>query len=81
SIKSLTGHSLGAAGGLETIACVKVINEGVVPCTANLQTPDPDCDLDYVPNKPRKMEVKVAMNMNLGFGGHNAAVVLGKFEG
>ncbi len=81
STKGLTGHALGAAGGLETIACVKAINEGIVPHTANYTTPDPDCDLDIVPNTPRKMDVKVAMNMNLGFGGHNGALILKKFEG
>ncbi len=79
STKGLTGHGLGAAGGIETIACIKAITEGVVPCTANYTTPDPDCDLDIVPNVPRKMNVDVAMNMNLGFGGHNGAIVVKKF--
>lgn len=80
STKSLTGHAIGAAGGMETIACVKTITEGIMPCTANYTTPDPDCDLDYIPNTPRKKDVKVAMNMNLGFGGHNGAVIVKKFE-
>lgn len=79
STKGLTGHTLGAAGGLETIACIKAIQEGVVPCTANYTTPDPDCDLDIVPNVPRAMKVDVAMNMNLGFGGHNGAVIVKRF--
>lgn len=79
STKGLTGHGLGAAGGLETIACIKAINESMVPCTANYTTPDEDCDLDIIPNTPRKMEVNVAMNMNLGFGGHNGAVIVKKF--
>ncbi len=80
STKGLTGHALGAAGGMETIACIKAINEGIVPCTANYTTPDPDCDLDYVPNTPRKMKVDIAMNMNLGFGGHNGAIIVKRFE-
>jgi len=80
STKGLTGHGLGAAGGMETIACVKAINEGVAPCTANYTTPDPDCDLDYVPNVPRKMKIDAAMNMNLGFGGHNGAIIVKRFE-
>lgn len=80
STKSLHGHALGAAGGIETVICAKAINEGVAPCTANYTNPDPDCDLDIIPNEPRKMEIKAAMNMNLGFGGHNGAVILKKFE-
>ncbi len=80
STKGLTGHALGAAGGLETIACIKAINEGIAPSTANYTTPDPDCDLDYVPNTPRKMTINAAMNMNLGFGGHNGAIIVKRFE-
>ena len=80
SIKGTVGHNLGAAGAIETICCVKVINEGVIPPTINYETPDPDCDLDYTPNKARKADVKTALNMNLGFGGHNAAIVLKKYE-
>lgn len=75
STKSMTGHALGAAGGLETIATVFALQTGVVPGTMNYETPDPDCDLDYVPNAARECHPKVAMNINLGFGGHNAALV------
>ena len=75
SSKSMTGHLLGAAGGIEAVACVKAIESGVVPPTANYEEPDPDCDLDYVPNEKRVAEVKVAASNNLGFGGHNASLV------
>lgn len=66
SIKSMTGHSLGAAGALEAIACAKAIKEGVIPPTINYETPDPDCDLDYVPNKAIKHDINVAVSDNLG---------------
>lgn len=81
STKSLTGHALGAAGGMETVVCVKVLNEGVIPGTYNYEEPDPDCDLDYVPNQSRQQDVDVALNMNFGFGGHNAVLALKKFTG
>ncbi|MCF8564395.1 beta-ketoacyl-ACP synthase II [Alicyclobacillus tolerans] len=80
STKSMTGHLLGAAGGVEAVATVLSIQEGIVPPTINYETPDPDCDLDYVPNQARKMDVRVAMSNSFGFGGHNAAIVLKKFE-
>ena len=80
STKCVTGHTLGAAGGLEAIVAAKSIYHDVVPPTINYVTPDPDCDLDYVPNEKREMEVKAAMSTNLGFGGHNAAILFKKFD-
>ena len=70
---------LGAAGGLEAVVAAKSIADGVVPPTINYETPDPDCDLDYVPNEKRVMEVNGAMSTNLGFGGHNAAILFQKY--
>lgn len=81
STKGVTGHGLGAAGGFESIVCVQSIINGVVPPTINYETPDPECDLDITPNTAREMEVKVALNSNLGFGGHNGALLFSKFEG
>jgi len=78
--KGTTGHGLGAAGGFESIACVKAIQDGIVPPTTNYETPDPDCDLDITPNTAKEKPIKVAVNTNLGFGGHNAAIVFKKFE-
>jgi 3-oxoacyl-[acyl-carrier-protein] synthase II len=80
STKSVTGHLLGAAGGVEFIASCLSIRDNVVPPTINYEFPDPDCDLDYVPNVARKAEVKVALSNSLGFGGHNATVVVKKFK-
>lgn len=79
SIKGTIGHSLGAAGGLESIACVKTLQTGVIPPTINYEFPDPLCDLDCVPNTARQGKPEVAVNINLGFGGHNAALVFKKF--
>lgn len=79
STKSMTGHLLGAAGGVEAIVCVKAIQEGIVPPTINLKHPDPECDLDYVPNQAQKLNVDVAFSNSLGFGGHNACIVFKKF--
>jgi 3-oxoacyl-[acyl-carrier-protein] synthase II len=81
SIKSMTGHLLGAAGGVEFLACCLVIRDGVVPPTINYEHPDPDCDLDYVPNIARKAHVSVCMSNSLGFGGHNASLIVKKFIG
>jgi 3-oxoacyl-[acyl-carrier-protein] synthase II len=81
STKSITGHLLGAAGGAEMIVTALTIKEGVIPPTINYETPDPDCDLDYVPNKARAAKVDVAMSNALGFGGHNATLVAKKFSG
>ncbi len=75
STKSMTGHLLGAAGGIESVISIKVIETGLVPPTINLDDPDPDCDLDYVPNTAREMRVRTALSNNLGFGGQNAAIV------
>lgn len=80
STKCVTGHTLGAAGGLEAVVAAKSIFHNVVPPTINYSTPDPECDLDYVPNEKREMEVNAAMSTSLGFGGHNAAVLFKKFE-
>ncbi|WP_394172725.1 beta-ketoacyl-ACP synthase II [Guptibacillus hwajinpoensis] len=79
STKSMTGHLLGAAGAVEGVFCAKVLEEGILPPTINYETPDPDCDLDYVPNTARKAEVNAVMNNSLGFGGHNATLVFKKF--
>ncbi len=80
STKSLTGHMLGAAGGIEAIICVEAIRNGKIPGTWNYETPDPDCDLDYVPNQTMEREVTAAMSTNFGFGGHNAALAFKKFS-
>ncbi|MDR2980801.1 MAG: beta-ketoacyl-[acyl-carrier-protein] synthase II, partial [Puniceicoccales bacterium] len=79
STKSMTGHLLGGAGAIEAVASIMAIKHGVIPPTINYENPDPDCDLDYVPNVARKREVNVAISDNLGFGGHNAAVIFKKF--
>jgi len=78
STKSVMGHLLGAAGGVEMIACALAMKEGLIPPTINYETPDPDCDLDYVPNEARAAKIKVAMSNSLGFGGHNATLVVRK---
>jgi len=79
STKSVMGHLLGAAGGAELAVCALAIKEGVIPPTINYETPDPECDLDYVPNKPRAAKLRVVMSNALGFGGHNATLVVKKF--
>lgn len=76
STKSMTGHLLGAAGALEAMICVKVIQEGILPPTINYETPDPECDLDYVPNTARRKSVQHVMSNSFGFGGHNATIIL-----
>ena len=78
--KSMTGHLMGAAGAIEAIACALTIQNGLIPPTINYGEPDPDCDLDYVPNKAREKEVKVTISNTFGFGGHNATIVIRKFE-
>ncbi len=81
STKSMTGHLLGAAGAVESIACIMALKRGILPPTINYETPDPACDLDYVPNQARQCQVRYALNNSFGFGGHNAALVFGRFEG
>ena len=81
STKSMTGHMLGAAGAVEAIICAKAIEEGYIPATINYVNPDPECDLDIVPNEGRYQEVEYAMSNSLGFGGHNATIVLKKYNG
>ncbi|MFP3919075.1 beta-ketoacyl-ACP synthase II [Lysinibacillus telephonicus] len=80
STKSMTGHLLGAAGGVEAIFTALALKEGILPPTINLTTPDPECDLDYVPNKARQQYVEYAMSNSLGFGGHNASLLLRKID-
>jgi 3-oxoacyl-[acyl-carrier-protein] synthase II len=80
STKSMTGHLLGAAGGLEAIVCAKAIETGVVPPTINYDTPDPECDLDYVPNEARAMDVRLALSNSFGFGGHNVCLAIAALE-
>lgn len=81
STKSMTGHLLGAAGGIEAIACALAIENGVLPPTTNYETPDPECDLNYVPNKAITQPVQTAMSNSFGFGGTNATLIFNKFEG
>ena len=81
STKSALGHSLGASGGVEAVILCKTIESKVIPPTINLETPDPECDLDYTPNEARSRAVKVAMSNSFGFGGHNACIVVGRFDG
>jgi 3-oxoacyl-[acyl-carrier-protein] synthase II len=80
STKGATGHCLGAAGALEAIFALLAIRDGVLPPTINLETPDPSCDLDYIPNEARRAEVRTAVSNSFGFGGHNASIVLRRFE-
>ena len=81
STKSMTGHMLGAAGGAEAVFSVLALQNGVVPPTINYENPDPECDLDYVPNTAREKAIKSAMSNSFGFGGTNAVLVFRKFEG
>jgi 3-oxoacyl-[acyl-carrier-protein] synthase II len=80
STKSMVGHLLGAAGAVEAIFCVLALRDGVLPPTINQEEPDPDCDLDYVPNEARRQRVRTAMSNSFGFGGHNATLILKQFE-
>src|SRR3990172_1522674 len=80
STKSMTGHLLGASGALEAAVSVQAVKDGVIPPTINYDTPDPECDLDYVPNQARKVNINHAMSNSFGFGGHNATIIVSKFE-
>lgn len=80
STKSMTGHLLGAAGGIESVISLKTIEDSIIPATINYETPDEDCDLDYVPNEARKQNVNVVVSNSLGFGGHNVALVFKKYQ-
>ena len=80
STKGNTGHLLGAAGVVEALICAKAIEEQLVPPTLNYKVPDEECDLDIVPNEPRNVNLNVVMSNSLGFGGHNASIILKKYE-
>jgi 3-oxoacyl-[acyl-carrier-protein] synthase II len=81
STKSLMGHLMGAAGAVEAIACVKSLESGWVHPTINYEYPDPECDLDYVPNEARRLEPRVALSNSFGFGGHNGCLIFRRWEG
>jgi 3-oxoacyl-[acyl-carrier-protein] synthase II len=81
STKSMTGHLLGAAGGIEAIATTLALHHGILPPTINYETPDPDCDLDYVPNQARKVDVEYALSNAFGFGGTNATLAFRRYRG
>ena len=81
STKSMTGHLLGAAGGVETAICALVLAKNVLPPTINYETPDPECDLDYVPNQAREQRVDVVLTNSFGFGGTNATLILARYKG
>ena len=80
STKSMTGHLLGAAGGLESIFCIKALETGILPPTINLENQDPQCDLNYVPNKPQKTDPQFALNNSFGFGGTNSSTIFKKVK-
>ena len=80
STKSMTGHLMGAGGLTEAIACVMAVKEGILPPTIHLEAPDPDCDLDYVPNQARRKDIKAAMSNSLGFGGQNSSIIVSRYE-
>ncbi len=81
STKAMHGHLMGGAGALEAIASIQAIRTGIIPPTINYETPDPDCDLDYVPNEARQADVRVSLSNSVGLGGHNACVIFRRFEG
>jgi 3-oxoacyl-[acyl-carrier-protein] synthase II len=79
STKSMTGHIMGATGAIESVFCTLAIQNNIAPPTINYETPDPDCDLNYVPNEPQSRAIQVALNNAFGFGGHNAVLVFKEF--
>jgi len=81
STKSVTGHMLGAAGAIESIFTAYALRDGIIPPTATLQNPDPECDLDYVPVTSRRADIRYALSNSLGFGGHNVTIALKKYDG
>jgi 3-oxoacyl-(acyl-carrier-protein) synthase len=81
STKSMTGHMMGATGALEAIFCVQAMREGILPPTMHYQTPDPECDLDYIPNQAREKKITLALSNAFGFGGHNAVLAIRKYSG
>ena len=81
STKSMTGHTLGAAGAVEAVISILAIQNGIIPPTINLHHPDPECDLDYVPNEARRTTVNIAMSNVMGFGGHNTSLIFKRYEG
>jgi 3-oxoacyl-[acyl-carrier-protein] synthase II len=80
STKSVTGHCFGAAGAIEAMMCVLAVHNSMLPPTANYEVPDPECDLDYVPNEARQRQVDVALSNAMGLGGHNACVLVGRYS-
>ena len=80
SIKPATGHMMGASGALEVAICALTLDRGIAPPTLNYETPDPDCDLDYIPNQPRELDIEAALSVSVGLGGHNAAVLLKRYR-
>ena len=80
STKSMTGHLLGASGALEAVFSVRALQEGIIPPTINYETPDPECDLDYVPNQARKVDFDHVLSNSIGFGGHNATLIISRFK-
>lgn len=80
STKSMTGHMMGATGALEAIFCVQVVREGILPPTIHYETPDPECDLDYIPNQAREKNVDLAISNAFGFGGHNAVLAIRRYN-
>ena len=81
STKSMLGHAMGASGTLEAIACALTITHGIIPPTINYENPDPECDLDYVPNQARHQQVRTALSNSFGLGGQNACIILQKYNG
>ena len=77
----MTGHTLGAAGAIEAVICILAMRDGVLPPTINQEVPDPDCDLDYIPNAARKADVGYSLSNSMGFGGHNVALVIRRRNG